>query len=45
MGLAKLRVVELVENERLGRELDLPLECELRDLLSSRAEPALPQRP
>jgi hypothetical protein len=41
VGLAKLLVVELVDDERLGRELDLTLEGELRDLLSSRAEPAL----
>ena len=40
--LPQLCVVELVEDERLGREFDLSLECELRHLLSSRAEPALP---
>ena len=36
-------VVELVEHERLGRELDLTLDRELRHLLTRRAEPALPQ--
>ena len=40
---AQLGVVELLEDEWLGRELDLSLEGELRHLLSSRAEPALPQ--
>ena len=43
MRLAQLRVVELVEHERLGRELDLTLDGELRHLLARRAEPALSQ--
>src|SRR5207244_4265612 len=39
----QLRVVELVEHERLGRELDLALDRQLRDALLRRAEPALSQ--